>query len=107
VTYTLPELPYGYSALEPHISGEIIELHHDKHHAAYVAGANRTLEQLEEARATDAFAAIVGLEKALAFNLSGHVLHSIYWENMRPDGGGRPEGAFADAIETGSGHSTP
>jgi superoxide dismutase, Fe-Mn family len=103
MTYTLPELPYDYSALEPQISGEIIELHHDKHHAAYVAGANRTLEQLEEARATGAFSAIVGLEKALAFNLSGHVLHSVYWENMRLDGGGRPEGALADAIETGFG----
>jgi Fe-Mn family superoxide dismutase len=103
VTYTLPDLPYDYAALEPHISGEIIELHHDKHHAAYVAGANRALEQLEEARANDAFAAIVGLEKTLAFNLSGHVLHSVYWENMRRDGGGRPEGALADAIETGFG----
>jgi superoxide dismutase, Fe-Mn family len=103
VTYIRPELPYEYSALEPHISGEIIELHHDKHHGTYVVGANRTLEQLEEARATDAFAAIVGLEKTLAFNLSGHVLHSIYWENIRPDGGGRPDGALAEAIDTGFG----
>jgi Fe-Mn family superoxide dismutase len=103
VNYTLPELPYDYAALEPHISREIVELHHDKHHAAYVAGANRALEELEEARTTDAFAAIVGLEKTLAFNLSGHVLHSIYWENMRPDGGGRPEGALADAIDSGFG----
>ena len=98
LTYTLPELPYDYAALEPHISGAIIELHHDKHHAAYVAGANKALEQLEEARAADAFAAIVGLEKALAFNLSGHVLHSIYWENMHPHGGGRPDGELAEAI---------
>jgi superoxide dismutase, Fe-Mn family len=103
MTYTLPELPYDYAALEPRISGEIMELHHDKHHAAYVDGANRTLEQLEEARATNAFAAIVGLEKTLAFNLSGHVLHSIYWENMRPDGGGRPDGALSDAISAGFG----
>jgi Fe-Mn family superoxide dismutase len=80
-----------------------MKLHHDKHHAAYVDGANRTLEQLEEARATNAFAAIVGLEKTLAFNLSGHVLHSIYWENVRPDGGGRPDGALADAISAGFG----
>jgi Fe-Mn family superoxide dismutase len=103
MTYALPDLPYDYAALEPRISGEIMRLHHDKHHAAYVDGANRTLEQLEEARATNAFAAIVGLEKTLAFNLSGHVLHSIYWENMRPDGGGRPDGALADAISAGFG----
>jgi Fe-Mn family superoxide dismutase len=72
--YTLPDLPYDFAALEPHYSGEILELHHDKHHAAYVASANTTLEKLADARDKDDFGAIVGLEKTLAFNVSGHVL---------------------------------
>ena len=96
--YELPELPYDYSALEPHISGQIIELHHDKHHNAYVTGANQALDKLEAARAAGDFGAIVGLEKTLAFNLSGHVLHSIYWTNMSPDGGGAPDGELGAAI---------
>jgi superoxide dismutase, Fe-Mn family len=100
VTYTLPDLPYDYSALEPHISGQIIELHHDKHHSTYVKDANATLEKLEAARAKDDFGAIVGLEKTLAFNVSGHVLHSTYWQNMSPDGGGEPGGDLAAAIES-------
>ncbi|KPC86511.1 superoxide dismutase, partial [Streptomyces sp. NRRL F-6602] len=68
--YTLPELPYDYAALEPVINPAIIELHHDKHHAAYVKGANDTLEQLAEARDKDQWGAVTGLEKSLAFNLS-------------------------------------
>ena len=98
-TYSLPDLPYDYSALAPAISGEILELHHDKHHAAYVKGANDTLDQLAEARDKGAFGGIVGLEKSFAFNLSGHVLHSIFWENLSPDGGDRPDGELAAAIE--------
>jgi Fe-Mn family superoxide dismutase len=103
LTYTLPDLPYDYSALEPHISGQIIELHHDKHHDTYVKGANATLEKLAAARSDDDFGAVVGLEKTLAFNVSGHVLHSIYWQNMSPDGGGEPEGDLAGAIAEGFG----
>jgi Fe-Mn family superoxide dismutase len=82
------------------MTGEILELHHSKHHAAYVKGANDTLEQLAEARAADSFApaTMVGLEKTLAFNLSGHVLHSLFWNNLGPEGGDRPEGELADAI---------
>jgi superoxide dismutase, Fe-Mn family len=100
LSYALPDLPYDYAALEPHISGQIIELHHDKHHNTYVTGANATVEKLAAARADNDFGGIVGLEKTLAFNLSGHVLHSIYWTNMAPDGGGSPEpdGGLADAI---------
>jgi superoxide dismutase, Fe-Mn family len=99
MTYKLPDLPYDPAALEPHISGQIIELHHDKHHATYVNGANQTLEKLTAARDNGDFGAIVGLEKALAFNLSGHVLHSLYWNNMSPDGGDKPEGELASAID--------
>ena len=96
--YSLPDLPYDYAALEPHISGQIMELHHDKHHATYVKGANDTLDRLAEARDAGNFGALVGLEKTLAFNVSGHLLHSVYWPNMSPDGGGRPDGELADAI---------
>jgi len=82
MTYTLPELPYDYSALEPHYQAENLQVHHDKHHAAYVAGANATIERLEEARAAANYAGLVGLEKTLAFNVSGHVLHSMFWKNL-------------------------
>jgi Fe-Mn family superoxide dismutase len=97
--YTLPDLSYDFAALEPHYSGEILELHHDKHHAAYVSGANTTLEKLADARDKNDFAALVGLEKTLAFNVSGHILHSILWTNLSPDGGDRPAGELGSAID--------
>lgn len=98
--YTLPDLDYDYGALEPHISGQIMQLHHDKHHQTYVTGANTALEKLEEARAKGDFGAINKLEKDLAFNLGGHINHSVFWKNMSPDGGGRPEGTeLAAAID--------
>ena len=97
--YTLPELTYDYGALDPHISGQIMELHHSKHHATYVAGANTALEQLAEARETGNFANINKLEKDLAFNLGGHTNHSIFWTNLTPEGQERPEGDIAAAIE--------
>ena len=97
--YTLPDLPYDYNALEPHISGKIMELHHGKHHAAYVKNANSVLEQLDEARQKDDFARLAALERALAFNLSGHILHSIFWKNMKPKASGAPQGDFATAIQ--------
>ena len=97
-TYTLPELPYDYSALQPAISGAIMELHHDKHHQAYVTGANTALEQLAEARAAGNFANINKLEKDLAFNLGGHTNHSIFWTNMSPNGGDKPTGELEAAI---------
>ena len=101
--YTLPELPYGMSALEPHYSAEVLELHHDKHHAAYVAGANATLEKLGEARADADYGSINQLQKNLAFHLSGHVLHSMFWENLAPAAGGKPEGELDAAIREGFG----
>jgi len=96
--YTLPELPYDHAALEPHYLAQVLELHHDKHHAAYVAGANATLDKLAEARDKGDFAAINQLQKSLAFHLSGHVLHSLLWKNMSPKGGGQPQGELAAAI---------
>src|SRR5689334_759025 len=97
--YSLPDLPYDYAALEPHISGRIMELHHDKHHAAYVTGANTALEKLAAARAADDFAALNLHEKNLAFNLGGHVNHSLFWQNLSPDGGDKPTGELAAAID--------
>ncbi|WP_062385792.1 superoxide dismutase [Demequina iriomotensis] len=97
--YTLPDLSYDYGALDPHIAGEIMELHHSKHHAAYVAGANTALEKMAGARESGDFGAIAGLEKALAFNLGGHTNHSVFWTNMSPDGGDKPEGELAAAID--------
>jgi Fe-Mn family superoxide dismutase len=99
MAYTLPDLDYDYGALEPHISAQIMELHHSKHHAAYVAGANTALEKLEEARAKGDFASVPKLEKDLAFHLGGHINHSVFWKNMSPDGGGEPTGDVAAAIE--------
>ena len=99
--YTLPELPYDYSALEPYISGEIMELHHDKHHKAYVDGANTALDKLAEARDKADFGAINKLEKDLAFNLAGHVNHSVFWKNMAPKGSApeRPTDELGAAID--------
>jgi Fe-Mn family superoxide dismutase len=97
--YKLPELPYDYSALEPHISGKIMELHHGKHHAAYVKGANSVLDQLDDARYKEDFSRIPGLERTLAFNLSGHILHSIFWQNLTAKGGGEPTGELGTAIQ--------
>ena len=97
--YSLPDLPYDYAALEPHISGRIMELHHDKHHAAYVTGANTALDKLAEAREADDFAAVNLHEKNLAFNLGGHINHSVFWNNLSPDGGDKPTGELAAAID--------
>jgi superoxide dismutase, Fe-Mn family len=97
--YTLPELAYDYGDLEPHISGRIMELHHDKHHATYVKGANTALEKLHEQRGKGDFATLSMLERNLAFNVSGHVLHSVLWTNLSPNGGGEPTGVLASTIE--------
>jgi superoxide dismutase, Fe-Mn family len=97
--YTLPDLPYDYSALEPSISGTIMELHHSKHHQTYVNGANTALTQLAEARDSENLANVNRLEKDLAFNLGGHVNHSIFWTNLSPDGGDKPTGDLASAID--------
>ncbi|RFA09364.1 superoxide dismutase [Subtercola boreus] len=95
--YTLPDLPYDYAALEPHISATIMQLHHDKHHATYVAGANTANSALADARDKGDLGAVNKLEKDLAFNLGGHVNHSIFWTNLTPDTS-EPTGALAEAI---------
>lgn len=97
--YELPELDYDYGALAPHISAQINELHHTKHHAAYVKGANDTLDKLAEAREKGDFGGIVGLETTLAFNLAGHANHVVWWKILSPEGGDRPTGELAAAID--------
>ncbi|MCH1867291.1 superoxide dismutase [Nocardioides sp. CFH 31398] len=97
--YTLPDLPYDYAALEPYISGAIMELHHDRHHATYVKGINTAVEQLEEARDASSFGSITTLEKKLAFHLGGHVNHSVFWPNMSPEGGDKPTGETQQLLE--------
>jgi Fe-Mn family superoxide dismutase len=96
--YELPNLPYGYDALEPLLSRELLELHHDAHHAAYVKGANDTLAKLDDARRSKKYEHIGQLEKSLAFNVAGHVLHSLLWRNLAPRAGGEPTGSLATAL---------
>ena len=97
MTYTLPELSYDYASLEPHISARIMELHHSKHHAAYVAGANAALEAMAEARDSGNFGNLPKLQKDLAFHLGGHVNHSVFWQNLSP-AGGEAQGELLAAI---------
>jgi Fe-Mn family superoxide dismutase len=97
--YTLPDLTYDFATLEPHISGRIMQLHHGKHHAAYVAGANATLDLMAEARDKNDLTWINKLQKDLAFNLGGHVNHSIFWKNLSASGGDKPTGELAAAID--------
>jgi len=98
--YELPPLPYSYEALEPHISREIMTIHHTKHHQAYVTGANAALERLEKQRKGENPENVRGILRDLSFNLSGHKLHAVFWPNMAPSGkgGGAPGGSIADQI---------
>lgn len=83
--YTLGPLPYGYDALEPLYDERTLTIHHTKHHAGYVKGLNSTLAKLEAARASGDYTAIKALSRDLAFNGSGHVLHTLFWNSMSPD----------------------
>ncbi|AEA46650.1 superoxide dismutase [Archaeoglobus veneficus] len=96
--YVLPELPYEYNALEPYISEEILKLHHDKHHSAYVKGANAALEKLEKARKGEIEVDIKAVLKELSFHVGGHILHTIFWNCMTPEKG-EPSGVLAEKIK--------
>jgi superoxide dismutase, Fe-Mn family len=102
----LPPLPYAYDALEPYIDKETLTIHHDKHHAGYVRGFNRAWEMTAKARASDDFELIKHWSRELSFHASGHVLHTLYWENMSPAGGGEPGGDLADAVNKSFGNFT-
>jgi Fe-Mn family superoxide dismutase len=97
MAYELPPLPYGYNALEPYYDEQTVRLHHDKHHAAYVAGLNKAEDELGSARAKGDYALVKHWERELAFHGSGHALHTLFWENMAA-GGGSPEGELAARI---------
>ncbi len=88
--YTLPPLPYGYADLEPFMDAQTVKLHHDIHHAGYVKGANAALAELEQIRGSggEAIQRVGAVTKNLAFNLSGHLLHDLFWKSMKPQGGG-------------------
>lgn len=104
VKYSLPELPYAYDALEPVISKEIMELHHDKHHLAYVNGANSALELLEKGRKGEAEINIKAVMRDLSFNLNGHLLHNIFWTNMRAQqDSNEPDGEVKKLLESSFG----
>ena len=100
-TYTLPPLPY--KSLEPVIDDATLALHHDKHHAGYVKGANAALEALAKAREAGDFALVKHWERELAFHASGHALHALYWTSLWPSGRGEPSAALAQAIEASFG----
>ncbi|MFA4850245.1 MAG: superoxide dismutase [Methanoregula sp.] len=99
--YSLPKLPYEYSALAPHISEEQLKLHHQKHHQAYVNGANSIFEKLDKARKENTDLDMKATLKELSFHIGGFKLHTMFWENLAPagnGGGGVPKGDLAKAI---------
>jgi Fe-Mn family superoxide dismutase len=99
--YALPQLSYGYEQLQPYISKEQLTLHHQKHHQAYVNGANAILERLDKARKEGADFDVKATLKELSFHIGGHLLHSLFWANLAPagKGGGKPTGALATSLE--------
>jgi superoxide dismutase, Fe-Mn family len=109
MAYSLPPLPYAYDALEPHIDKATMEFHHDKHHQAYVTAVNAALEgtALADTSIEDLMSDLgqVPADKLTAVknNGGGHYNHTMFWENMSPDGGGEPSGALGDAINAAFG----
>ena len=106
--YSLPELPYAGNALEPFISEAQLKIHHDKHHAAYVNGANAILERLEKARQAGIDVDMKATLKELSFQAGGHVLHSLFWRNLAPaaKAAKEPSGLLADVLKKSSGPSS-
>ncbi len=100
-TYSLPELPYDFNALEPVISAEIMELHYSKHHNAYVTKLNEALEKYHEAETRKEVDQMVELQSAIKFNGGGHINHSIFWTILCPEkeAVGKPSGALSTAID--------
>ncbi len=99
-SYSLPDLPYAYNALEPFVSEAQLRLHHDKHHAAYVNGANAILDRLEKARQAGSDVDMKATLKELSFQAGGHLLHSLFWKNLAPaaKAGKEPGGILGDVI---------
>lgn len=108
--HELPKLPYEYSALEPFIDATTMELHHSKHHAAYVKGLIEAELELAKARANGDFSLVQHWSRKVAFNGGGHALHSLFWQTLAPHqkgGGGEPSGELADAITRDFGGFSP
>ncbi|MCX5834651.1 MAG: superoxide dismutase [Deltaproteobacteria bacterium] len=99
--YSLPKLSYGYKDLEPYISQQQLQIHHEKHHQAYVTGANAILERIDQARKEKADLDVKATLKELSFHIGGHVLHTLFWGNLAPPGksGAKPEKILATAID--------
>lgn len=99
--YVLPKLPYDYGDLQPFMSNEQLTIHHDKHHQAYVNGANAILQKLDKARKEGADFDLKSTLKELSFNIGGNLLHSLFWNNLAPPkiAGGRPDGNLADVLD--------
>jgi len=100
--YVLPKLPYDYGDLQPFMSKEQLTIHHDKHHQAYVNGANAVLQKLEKARKEGADIDIKASLKELSWNIGGNLLHALFWNNLAPPkkAGGKPTGALAEALDS-------
>lgn len=98
MSHVLPDLPYSYDALEPHIDEQTMRLHHDLHHKGYVDGLNKAEEMLAKARESGDYALTKHWSREAAFHGSGHLLHCIFWTNMGPNCGGEPSGALAQVI---------
>ncbi|MBD5637680.1 superoxide dismutase [Clostridium botulinum] len=99
MAHTLPNLNYDYNALEPHYDEKTLKIHHDIHHKAYVDGLNKAEQRLQEARESGDFTLIKHWEKEIAFHGSGHILHTLFWENMTPNGKLNPEGSVIERIK--------
>ena len=97
--HELPPLPYPYNALEPVIDEQTMRLHHDNHHAGYVRGLNNAEKMLAESRKNKDFSLVKNWQRELAFHGSGHILHSIFWKNLSPNGAVKPNCEFARAVE--------
>ena len=95
----LPPLPYDYDALEPSISEQVLTWHHDTHHQGYVNGLNAAEETLAENREAGDYSSTASALGNVTHNGCGHYLHTLFWENMSPNGGGEPEGELRDRIE--------
>lgn len=98
MSHTLSPLPYAYDALEPYYDEHTVRLHHDIHHKSYVDGLNNAETKLKEAREKGDFSLIKHWSRELAFHGSGDTLHTLFWNNMKPNGGGEPTGKVADKI---------
>ena len=95
--YTVPDLPYDYDALEPLYDRQTLKIHHDKHHAKYVKKLNEAVSKLEEVRKSGDYSSIQAVSNSLAFNGSGHILHTLFWHSMKPGGN---EGHIPDELKT-------